>query len=157
MGFTPYVATIGNLVPPVPVADGGTGASTAAAGLAALGGLTLQSSTPAAGTALSSSSPVTLASWTAPNDGNLHQVFVYAANKIAGGTSTGGPVGLAWTQPDGTAEAAAAQVFAGSLAAGENWTTIARLVEANTTTTVEQSGVTTGTVTVTVWATMWGI
>jgi hypothetical protein len=28
MGFTPYVATIGNIVPPLPVSDGGTGLAT---------------------------------------------------------------------------------------------------------------------------------
>jgi len=38
VGFLPFVATVGNVPVPLPVADGGTGQATAAAALSALGG-----------------------------------------------------------------------------------------------------------------------
>jgi len=45
MGFLPFVPTGSNITLPVPVVDGGTGATTAAAGLAALGGAALAGAT----------------------------------------------------------------------------------------------------------------
>jgi hypothetical protein len=116
---------------PVPVADGGTGATTAAAG----GLLPPVATSGGAGDALTGGTP-TFLTWTAPNDGAIHQ-FNLICSLLVTSAQTGGAVTTTFTDPGGTA--AAPVNFAGGLGAGETISQLSRAVKANTTVTVAQS------------------
>lgn len=68
------------------------------------------------GTALANGTP-TFASWTAPNDGQVHRVVLFS-DLIVTSTETGGLVNATYTDPGGTARTQA--VYAAALAAGYN-------------------------------------
>ena len=156
MGFTPWVATIGNLTPPLTVANGGTGATTAAAALGDLGALVNQSTTALAGfSLLASGAPSTIQQWTTPNDGNLHQFWINALIDVTS-AETGGAIAVVWTAPDGTASGTGNNLFAGGLAAGLHQNIFGGFAEANTTVTVQQqTNLTVGAAKA--WVTIWGL
>jgi hypothetical protein len=151
MGFTPFVPTIGGITPPLPVLDGGTGATTPAAGLAALGGMGLQAATPVAGFALQNATP-TILSWTAPNDGNQHRVLLIGSVNVTS-AETGGAV-TANVTPPGGGSPAVPQILAGGQAAGNHVGLNAAIVEAGSVVTVQQSALTVGAATA--WVEIWG-
>ena len=100
-------------------------------------GPVLVAETPAAGVALQNGTPVFL-SWTAPNDGNLHEFELVASLQVTSG-ETGGAVGLSFTFPGGAA--ATPNVFAAGLGAGTVNSSVAgkRLVAPGTTVTLAQT------------------
>ncbi len=153
MPFVPFAPVIGNIVPPLPVADGGTGAATAAAGLAALGGEGSQAATVAAGFALQNATP-TILTWTAPNDGALHRFTLVTVQHVTS-AETGGAVSLSFTAPDGTA-VTGVSVYAGGSGTGVSAASFDRLIQANTTVTVAQSSALTAGAAL-VWAQLWGL
>jgi hypothetical protein len=116
MAFYPAVATAGNTPLPLPVTDGGTGATTAAAALTALGGLVNQATTGVAGFTLQNATP-TILSWTVPNDGNIHRCTLIG-ELIVSSAQTGGSVVLNFNDPGGSSRAQSA--WGGGLGAGFN-------------------------------------
>lgn len=60
----------------------------------------LQAATPLAGYALQNAGPVTVISWTAPNDGKQHRAFVFATLSVTS-AQTGGLVNFSGTIPNG--------------------------------------------------------
>lgn len=153
MSFTPLGPTIGSIAPPLPVADGGTGATTAAAGLAALGGIVQQSATPAAGVALVNGTPGIL-TWTSPNDGKLHVAMVLGLLNVSV-AETGGQVTYSYTSPSGVAHSP--QMFASGLGVGDAVFAVSVvIVQANTVVSVNQATALTVGASV-LWAEIWGI
>jgi hypothetical protein len=63
-------------------------------------GIGLLATTGTAGFALQNAT-ATILSWTAPNDGNLHRVIIYASMEVTS-TETGGLIQVAFTPPGGT-------------------------------------------------------
>jgi hypothetical protein len=128
--------------------------ASAAAALADLGGLVMVASTGVAGFALQNATP-TILTWTAPNDGNLHRVFPFAAAHITV-AETGGAVTLNYTLPDGFADGHT--VIAANQAAGDTFLAGALLVpvKAGSTVTIAQAtALTVGACTV--WAELWAL
>lgn len=100
-------------------------------------GLTLQATTGVAGFALQNGTP-TIASWTAPNDGQLHRAMFFASLVISSG-ETGGAINVGFTAPDGTVVAWG--IFAAGQAAGYGYTQspiVPAVVKAGTTVTISQ-------------------
>jgi len=207
MGFTPWVATVGNIVPPLPVADGGTGdtaltafallaggttttaavqslggvgtagqaltsagagalpsfgtlpiagggtgATTAAAGLAALGGLVKQADTGPNGFTMINGTQ-TILTYTTANDGLLHTVIVNLGVLVTV-LQVGGALQLAWTDPAGNARTST--LNSGGLGTGMTNVALAeRVVQANTTVTLSQSSALTAGASV-AYAQLWG-
>lgn len=93
----------------------------------------------------------TIISWTAPNDGALHRVFVIFDANITVAT-TGGATQYTYTNPGGVSQSPS--LVAGTQTTGAKHAFDAAIVEANTTVTVSQtSAMTAGTETV--WAEIW--
>lgn len=137
---------------PVSVADGGTGETTAAAGLAALGGLGLLATTAEAGFALQDATP-TILTWTAPSDGKLHRIICFLTGYVSA-AETGGAITLDTVLPDGNA--ANPQMMPGGAAAGPVAASALRMVGAGETVSlVQSSALTAGAATV--WAELWGL
>lgn len=166
MTFTPFAATIGNLIPPLPVADGGTGltaspitvalggtgATTAAAALAALGGMVLQAATALAGYTVVNSTG-NIITWTAPNDGAMHVAVVPNLLRITS-NQTGGQIQLHTNAPDGTANVI--QFFAGGGTAGlSRQGNLVTLVQPGTAVTLSQDTAMSAGAAV-LWAQIWG-
>jgi hypothetical protein len=107
-----------------------------------------------AGFALQNGTPNIL-TWTAPNDGALHRVALFAVKHVTS-TETGGVIAVTYTLPDGTASAAHT-LLGGSQASGDLVPSGAFLVlvEANTTVTVKQNSALTGGASI-MWAEIWG-
>lgn len=153
MPFTPFGPSIGNTAPPLPIASGGTGATTAAGGLANLGGLVNQATTGPAGFALQNATPNIL-TWAVPNDGAMHTVMMVSMMSVAS-LETGGQVTLSFTGPDSAVHSRT--VYAANLAAGFQ-APAAQLwpVQAGTTVTLAQASALTAGAS-TVWAILWGV
>jgi len=115
--------------------------------------LAQQAATAAAGFALQNATP-TIISWTAPSDGNLHRVQIFASMSV-GSAETGGTVSYEGTNPDGS-------TFVHTLFTGGNAgpgevqpSAQLRIVKAGTTVSIVQtSALTSGAATV--WAEIWG-
>lgn len=113
---------------------------------------TLGASTGIAGFALQNATPNIL-SWTAPNDGLLHRVTCVEI-KHCTVAETGGAVSMTFTGPDGSSTSVA--VDAGGRGIGLfASSTLDRLVQAGSTTTVAQSSALTAGTSL-VWAELWG-
>lgn len=117
--------------------------------------LGLLATTGVAGFALQNATPAIL-TWTAPADGNLHRVLVFANGDVTVAT-TGGAVGIALTLPDGTA--VANSILAGTqgvshlnISGAGNATFF---VKAGTTVTLSQTSAMTAGAEV-VYAELWG-
>lgn len=154
MPFNPLGPTIGSIPPPLPVVDGGTGAATAAAGLAALGGLVDQASTPVAGTALINGTGAII-TWTAPNDGKLHRALVLGLINVVT-AETGGLVSITYTTASGNPFTL--QMFPPNIATlgDTTFSGVMITVRANTTVSVTQgSALTAGAANV--WAEIWAL
>lgn len=152
MPFTPFTPTIGGIAPPLPVADGGTGAATSAAASTALGFGSKVQDIGAAGTALQNGTP-TFLTWNVPNDGNIHQFTVSSFLSVAT-AETGGAVLCNYTGPGGNATNFTVQP--GAQAAGINATSNTRIAQPGTTVTVAQNtALTAGAATI--WAQIWGV
>jgi hypothetical protein len=125
-----------------------------AAGLPAWAmGMTLLAATAVAGYTLVNGTG-NIITWTAPNDGNLHRIFLAYTIHITS-AETGGQITLAWNAPDGgvashtvTAAGTAATVGGGSLIMGV-------IVEAGQTVTLSQATALTAGAAV-LWAELWG-
>jgi hypothetical protein len=140
---------------PLGLSVGGTGqsAGSAAALLAALGGMTLLAATVAAGFALQNATP-SIISWTAPSDSAVHRVFAIGEVHVAT-TETGGQVSLTSTSPGNNAMTFT--LDGGGHAASDNpFTVRAVLVKAGSTVTVAQTSALTGG-SATVYAELWGL
>lgn len=155
MGFTPWVPTIGSLPPPLSIANGGTGATTAAGGLAALGAMVNQASIALAGYTLINGTGAII-SWTTPNDGALHQFTVNGMKDVTT-LEAGGAIAVTWTAPDGTASGTGINLVGGAQAVGLHAPgPVSGFAQANTTVTVQQqTALTSGASKL--WATIWGL
>lgn len=154
MGFFPFGPVIGFITPPLPVASGGTGATTATAGLTALGGFVKQSATPAAGTGKINGTQ-TFATWTAPNDGAQHQFQVIMTQHVTVATEVGGACVLSYTLPDGGATSRTP--FAGGSAAGVSNQFNADVLQAGQTVSFAQTSALTSGGPTQVWCEIWGL
>ena len=127
------------VVAPVSIAQGGTGAATALAAIAALQGLGLQAgSTAPAGFALQNATP-TIVSFVVPNDGKTHWCLAMAGEHCTVAT-TGGAVSLNYVLPDGFA--VGHTLLAPTVAAGDNsgmQNTLLIPVQAGSTVSISQS------------------
>lgn len=149
--FIPFSPTIGNLAPPLTIANGGTGAVTASAALTALGGLVKQASIILAGFPLVNGTP-TILSWTAPNDGIVHIVHLVSAQQVTV-AETGGAVAVNFTAPDSVARQF--PIFPGGSGAGDQSNVQDFLVAPGSTTSIVQtSALTAGAASY--WAQLWG-
>lgn len=108
---------------------------------------------PLAGFALQNATP-TIATWTAPNDGQNHR-FAIIATQTVSSLETGGIVSVTFTAPDGTASTHT--LYPGGSAAGETnpSTGFTRVCKAGTAVSVVQSSALTVGAAV-VWAEIWG-
>jgi hypothetical protein len=115
--------------------------------------LALQASTGVAGFALQDATP-TIISWTAPNDGNLHRVEIFASENVTSAL-TGGTISGSIVSPAGGSPAQP-QVIAANQGTGNHVGTVTGgIVEPGSTVSVIQSSaVTVGAGTV--WAEIWG-
>lgn len=116
-------------------------------------GLALQKATPVAGFALQNATP-TILSWTAPNDGLLHRVLVFACMDVTV-AETGGNVIIGLAMPDGVGGGPA--LMNGNQGTGFNYgySSAAFIIKAGSTVTVQQSvALTAGAATL--WAEIWG-
>lgn len=153
MPFLPWVATIGNITPPLGVAQGGTGATAAPAGAVALGAMGLQANVALAGFALINGTQ-DVVTWTAPNDGALHRFLVIGTIDVTS-AETGGQIIVSWTLPDNTASGSGIQLFAGGRATGAGQSSVNGQVRAGTTVAVhQQTALTVGAATL--WADIYG-
>lgn len=141
-----------NALFPVAVSDGGTGETTAAAGLAALGGLGQVAATAAAGFALENATP-TILSWKAPADGQVHRVMLTTALDVTA-AETGGQITLQTVLPNGTAANPVA--YPGGAAIGLGQYATERLVESGSTVSLVQSSALTAGAAV-LWAQIWAV
>lgn len=113
--------------------------------------LNLVASTPVAGFALQNATP-TILSWTAPSDGQLHDVLVMTT-ETANGAAVGGAVGLTLTAPDGTV--GTPQIYGGTPGAGfHNASFVTYIVQAGSTFQVNQTSALTAGI-ATMWARIW--
>jgi hypothetical protein len=95
----------------------------------------------------------TIISWTAPNDGNLHRVMVFAALTVTT-TQVGGQLEVNFTAPGGAAGSPV--LYAGSLGTGTRGPGVILLtVEAGSTVSVVQSTAQSSGASV-LWAELWG-
>lgn len=152
MTVTLWEPTIGSIVPPLPVSQGGTGAITAAAASAALGQMSVVASTGVTGYTLVNGTG-TILTWTAPNDGALHRVVLITGQHVTV-AETGGQISLNTTLPDGTA--VNPTVFAGGSGTGGSGFTTSRNIQANSTVTLTQSSALTVGAAV-LWAEIWAL
>lgn len=153
MPFTAWTPTLGSIAPPLPVAQGGTGSTTAAAGITALGGMSTLATTGLGGFALQNATP-TILTWNVPNDGAMHQFWI-SESTVVTVAQTGGILTLAWTSPDGGARTV--QVDAGSHGTGlANTSFTGRVCAPNTTVTLSQTSAQTAG-TATAYATIVGL
>lgn len=117
--------------------------------------LTLRATTPAAGVALTNGTP-TILSWTAPNDGQLHQAVV-VCNMDVTSAETGGDVTVNFDLPNGTNTGFT--IMPGGQAAGFNFGSAPQtslLVKAGTSVVIAQyTALTAGAATL--WARIWGL
>ena len=95
--------------------------------------------------------------WTAPSDGNLHRVLVFAVLHVTS-NETGGQCSITVTLPDGTTSQKT--VFSAAQNTGVFWPISfsypqMQLIEAGTTVTVAQTSALTGGAS-TVWFELWG-
>ena len=132
----------------------GTGATTAPV-LRSYPGMSLQATTGAGGYTLANATG-TVVSWTAPNDGELHRVFLTGECVITS-AETGGAVDLSYTPPSGSAQTVT--LLAGGAAAGvstlNSGAGVTVIVGANTTVAINQtSALTAGAATL--YAEIWG-
>jgi hypothetical protein len=103
--------------------------------------LSLVATTYIAGFTLINGTPIIL-TWTAPNDGNMHQVLLFG-QLVVSSLQTGGAVNLNYNDPAGTGRVQ--QLFAGGLAAGNNVPPVTpRTVAPGSTVTVTQTAQTAG-------------
>jgi hypothetical protein len=120
--------------------------------LSAVGTLAKQAATPAAGFALQNATP-TVISWTAPNDGNIHRVLVFAAMSVTS-PLTGGEIDATLTVPDGTTSQP--QLFPGNQSGGaKNMSFCVYIVKAGSTFSLVQSSAASAGAGV-IWAEIWG-
>ena len=110
------------------------------------------SATPAAGVAMANGTP-TFATWTAPNDGQLHWVQVYIEVHVTV-AQTGGGVSMTATSPDGVT--ASPSVDAGGHAAGITTANLQRAVQAGSVVSVQQSSALTLGAAI-IWVSIWGL
>jgi hypothetical protein len=91
--------------------------------------------------------------WTAPNDGNLHRVLLFAIQAVIT-TETGGQITATLTMPNGTSYTP--QIFAaGAAAGGHDIGQSVFIIEAGTTFTLSQGTALTGGSAI-LWAEIWG-
>lgn len=154
MVFSPFGATIGNVTPPLPVAQGGTGATTAQAGLTALGALS-KVATDAGGTAgvAKINGTQTVCSWTVPNDGQRHRFFAIMTQDCTV-AETGGAMQLAYTMPDGHGNTRVP--FAGGAGVGVSNQINGDVVQPGSNVTFSQTSALTAGTTVN-WCEIWGL
>lgn len=115
-------------------------------------GMQLLAATPVAGFNLVNSTP-NIFTYTMPNDGNLHRIFLISIKHITS-NETGGAVAVTMTLPDGTS--ATPQIFSGGANSGVvQGNYCARTVETGTTVTLAQSSNLSVGATV-LWAELWG-
>lgn len=119
-------------------------------------GMTLLAATPAAGYNLVNGTG-NIISWTAPNDGLLHRVLVFAVLHVTS-SETGGQISVSADIPDGTS--AAKNLFSAGQVTGMYWPITfsypqQQLVQANTAVTVLQNSALTAGAAV-MWAELWG-
>lgn len=116
-------------------------------------GFTLQQTTGLTGYALVNGTG-NIVTWTAPNDGNMHRVFVLVEQHVTN-TETGGAIGLATTAPDNTSHTFTPTGFSGG--SGVSYASFAQsaLVYPGTAVTLEQTSALTGGACV-LWAEIWG-
>lgn len=150
MPFTPFSPTIGGVVPPLPVAQGGTGATTQAGVAASLGTVYEPFTSAIAGYTLVNGTGQ-IAQITTPNDGAAHTVQV-ATNIIVTVAETGGLIQTTFTAPDGTAETQ--QNHAAGLGTGLARVSMSLLCAPNTTVTLSQASALTAGASK-LWASMW--
>ena len=118
--------------------------------------LKLLAATPAAGFALQNGTPNIL-TWTAPADGKLHRVFLWAM-KVVSSAETGGAIGYQWTTPDGS-HFSNYGIDVGGNAAGfatqyaQPWNL---MVESGSTITLNQTSALTAGASIE-WAEFWGM
>jgi len=134
MTFTPWTPTLGNVAPPLTVAQGGTGQITALAGLTALGGMPIQATTGTAGYTLVNGTGNVL-TWTPPNDGGLHRFLLLATLNVTS-AETGGQMNIAFNLPNATASNIA---FFSGQGLGLHQSNFNGQVQAGTTVTVSQN------------------
>lgn len=119
------------------------------------GGIPIQAATPVGGFALANSTG-TIISWTAPNDGKLHRVLLFAVLEVTS-AETGGQITITPVLPDGTSNTKT--LFAAGLGAGVDYPVGSSapqqfMVEAGSTFAVNQnSALTVGAATL--WAEIW--
>jgi len=144
--------TAGNVAGTVSIANGGTGQTSAAAALQALGAIGLQATAGANGYTLVNGTG-NIVSWTAPNDGNKHRVIVFAGLSVTS-LLTGGACKIAFTLGG---EAGLFTLFAGGegIAAYQPASADSIIVDPDTAVTVEQTSVLSSGAG-TVWAEIWG-
>lgn len=154
MPFTPFVPTIGGIVPPLPVASGGTGATTALAGLTALGGFSKQA-TDSGGTAGVNkiNGTQTVCSWAVPNDGQRHRFYAIFTQDCTV-AETGGQMTLSYTMPDGHGNTRVP--FAGGAGVGVSNQINGDMVQPGSTVSFAQTSALTAGTTVN-WCEIWGV
>ena len=165
-GITPPAGDIGgttaaptvvstHLSAALPIAQGGTAATTAAAALADLGGMGLQATTGAAGFALQNGTPNIL-TWTPPNDGAVHRALLVATLTVAT-TETGGRVDCTFNNP-ANAATTVTSVIAGALSGGASYgATMMSFTLAGGTAFVLKQGVALTAGAATIYAEIWGL
>lgn len=150
MGFTSFSQVIGNQVPPLPVALGGTGATSQAGAGASLGMVYESFSSAVAGYTLINGTGQ-IAQITTPNDGNVHTVQV-STNIIVSVAETGGLINTLFTAPDASGQTQ--QNHAAGLGLGLARVSMTLLCAPNTTVTIQQaSALTAGAAKL--WASIW--
>jgi len=99
-----------------------------------------QADTGAGGFALQNATPNVIA-WTAPNDGLAHTFTVDGQVHVTAAPQTGGVIQVAYTQPDGNGQTtqldAGGHAATGTFGLGSGGV-LSRVVQANTTVTVQQ-------------------
>jgi hypothetical protein len=151
----PGVAKINGVTATVTPAAGFVLTATGAAAATWQTGITLLAATPVAGYALVNGTGNIL-SWTAPNDGKLHRVFINAVLVVSSG-ETGGELDVSFTDPSG-ASRQFLWVGPNQSAGFTGPATLDRsvfLVQAGTTVTLLQQTALTGGAS-TLWAEIWG-
>jgi hypothetical protein len=156
--FTPFSPTIGNIVPPLPIADGGTNAITASAAALALGNLQKQVDLGTAGVALvNGTGNLGASSWTTPNDGNLHPFICVATLIVTTATEVGGATGITFTDASNTLRSLF-QILAGNQTAGVHfWSFNSGVAYPNTAITFAQTSALTSGGPATMYGQIWGI
>jgi hypothetical protein len=154
MPFLPWTPTLGSIAPPLSVAQGGTGATTAAGGLANLGGLVKQAATADAGYSLVNGTG-NVATWTSPNDGHTHFLTVLGIMRCTV-AETGGAITLAVTLPD--LSTTTNNIWGAGQGVGVHYpdSFVTFAVAPNTAVTLAQTTALTAGTSI-IWAAIWGI